>query len=296
MNNSTNCASIDWGGSGARGGIVEIKNGKPTFRKETYSSCSEEDAETIDEMLKNSVGEVLQKFDGTCDGIVFDVAGPIDEHRRVLSAANIPLLNVHPGYDLRKKIEELFKLPALVTNDLEAGLAGETLEGGALEGKKWGTLQNIGTGWGGSYLYNGVAVAAEPGHIWLPGNDDDEQCGCGRENCAEAQYSGIAIENKVIKICTAEGIEIPDGIEPCAFADQQAKAGEEWAVNLYTNTAKAIGNIWGSNLNNCPLITDIVIQGSFIEYSMQIEFFRQQVREAMIARSMNPQKHENVNI
>ncbi|MFH1670368.1 MAG: ROK family protein [Patescibacteria group bacterium] len=295
-------ASMDWGGSNARAGVVHMfselhgtkkVNARTELVDETYVYFSTEGIQSIQDVLRQSIGVALSRFDGKCDGISGCVASPVDDHRFVQNACNTKLLRDHKGFDLRKEIEEMFKIPAVVPNDLEAGLAGETTVG-VLKGKKWATLQNIGTGWGASYLFNGFAVAAESGHIWLPGSDGEVECGCERKDCAEARYSGGAIEKRVIEECMARHIDIPQGMKPCAFADQEVLKGEGWALELYTSVAEAIGNIWGSNLNICPEFTDIVYQGSFIERAMQIEFFRQQVRESMLARSMNPRRHENI--
>ena len=80
-----------------------------------------------------------------------------------------------------------------------------------------------------------------------------------------------------------------------AFGDEQALAGDKWAVDLYRHIAADIGNIWGSNLNQCPLITRIVYMGSFLERAMRIDCFRKELRKAMLARSMFPD-HKNVKI
>ena len=302
--NLRNYGTFDWGGSNARAGVVQMfsefhGSEEVNFRTElaegTYVSFSTREIKSIQDVLRQSIGAALSRFDGKCEGISGCVASPVDDHRFVKNACNTELLRDHKDFDLKNEIEKTFGNKAIVANDLEAGLAGETTVG-VLKGKKWATLQNIGTGWGASYLFNGVAVAAESGHIWLPGSDGEVECGCERKDCAEARYSGGALDNKVVEECVARNIEIPQGMKPCAFADQEALKGEGWALKLYTSVAEAIGNIWGSNLNICPEFTDIVYQGSFIERAMQIEFFRQQVRESMLARSMHPRRHENVTI
>ena len=226
-------------------------------------------------------------------GIGIAFAGPVANHSVILNAPNIDSLKDKIPFDLGEEVQCRFGVRTVIGNDLEAALAGQQVEGGAMHGVEWGMLENIGTGWGGARLFNGVAVAAEPGHAWLP--SQGKLCGCGRTDCVEATLSGGAIRGRIVEECARLDISIPKDANPCAFADQQVEAGEKWAVHLYKQIATDIGNIWGSNLNQCPLFERIVYMGSFLEHAMSIKSFAKQVRKAMHARSMFPD-HKKVEI
>jgi len=303
MESTKNYATLDWGGSNARAGVVEVTSYQHGTRdmdpevkliEGTHVSFPTEGVDSIEEILNRSIGEVINRVRKNIDGIAICVASPVGKHRYVINACNTELLAKLPDYDLRSKAEDIFELPAVVSNDCQATTAGESIAG-ALKGKKYGMVPNIGTGWGGGYKYNGEILDAEPGHIYLPGSKDVE-CGCqessgvNRMNCAEARYCGRAIKARFLEHCEEDGIEIPDGMHPLAFADQRAKDGEVWEVELYREAAKAIGEIWGSDINRCNKISDIVYQGTFIECAMSIGFFRKLLIDTLNKR--NAFKHE----
>ncbi len=286
-------ASGDLGGSNFRSAIVAYKDGKPELLEDTYGTIYSEHEGELDFVLQEGIGRTIQTYRDMISGVALAVAGPVENHGTVLNAPNTRCLRKVIPFGLGAELERRSGKKSIVANDLEAACAGE-MEQGALRGKKWARLENIGTGWGGAALLNGVAVALEPGHVWLP--RDGALCGCGKKDCAEATLSGGAIRNRLRQMHDAGAIVIPEGMDPCAFTDQEALKGTPWAVKFYTDIASDIGNVWGSNLNNCPNITDIVYMGSFLQRAMKIEFFRQQVREAMLARSMFPKQHANVGI
>ncbi|MFH1444544.1 MAG: ROK family protein [Candidatus Peregrinibacteria bacterium] len=293
MAEALHIASGDLGGSNCRSAIVTYNGNEASIDKNTYRSWDSKDERDFDRVLNNSIGETVRGFHGKIAGVALAVAGPIPDHRTVLSAANTPCLHHRTPYDIAATLEQTFDVESIAANDVEAAAAGEVAKG-ALQGKKWARLENIGTGWGGAAILDGMAVSLEPGHVWLPKNG--ALCGCGKRDCAEATLSGGAIRKRLIEMDQAGAITLPEGIDPCAFADQQALENVQWAVEFYTEIAHDIGNIWGSNLNNCPLMTDIVYMGSFLVRAMQIEFFRQQIREAMLTRTMFPEQHANVKI
>lgn len=293
MTETLHIMSADLGGTNCRSAIVAHRDGKPELLEDTYRSWDSEHEGDLDFVLKEGIERTVQTYRSMIDGVALAVAGPVEDHRTMLSASNTHCLHDITPFELGAELERRFEKESAVANDLEAACAGE-MEQGALRGKKWARLENIGTGWGGAALFNGMAMALEPGHVWLPGNG--ALCGCGKMDCAEASLSGGAIRRRLQEMAQAGAIEIPNGIDPCAFTDQEAMKGTPWAVKFYTDVARDIGNVWGSNLNNCPEITDIVYMGSFLERAMKIEFVRQQVREAMLARSMFRKKHANVTI
>ncbi|MDD5041518.1 MAG: ROK family protein [Candidatus Peribacteraceae bacterium] len=293
MPETLHIVSGDLGGNNCRSAVMTFDDNEPHLEEGTYRSWKSECEEDLGIVLDRGIGDAIHDFHGRIAGASLAIAGPVDDHRIALNAPNIRCLRSRVPYDLAAEMSRRFGGENIAGNDLEVACAGE-MEQGALKGKKWAMLENFGTGYGGARLFNGVAVAAEPGHMWLPNNE--ARCGCGKTDCTEATLSGGAIRRRIQGMHDSGAIVIPAGLDPCAFADQESMKGTEWAVNFYTGIARDIGDIWGSNLNNCPLMTDIVFMGSFLERAMKIEFFRQQVREAMLARSMFSQQHANVGI
>lgn len=288
-------ASCDLGGSNSRSGLVEYKGSQARFVEESYHSIYTKNEDDLGSVLDEGIGKTVRTYRGMIAGVTLAVAGPIPDHREMQSAANTRCLHDITPYNVANELERRFQLESWCANDVQAACAGER-EKGALQGVDWAMLENIGSGWGGAYILNGVPVAAEPGHIWIPGQG--RTCGCGKDDCAEAGLSGANIEKRLREMHEAGQISIPDDQweHPCSFADQEAAKGTPWAVEFYTKVANEIGNIWGSKLNLCPPITDIVYQGSFIECAMRIDFFQQEVRRAMLARSMLPKQHVQVRI
>ena len=285
--------SGDLGGTNCRSAVVEYDGDEAYLLEDTYRTWQSRDESNIDHVLEQGLGETITQFRGKIHGIGLDVAGPVDGHRTVLKAPNVRSLHNLTPYNLGRQLEKMFGVRAVVSNDLASGLEGE-VQKGSMQGITWGMLENIGTGWGGARLYNGVAVAAEPGHAWLP--NEGARCGCGKKDCAEASLSGGAIRRQLQQMHAAGQINIPEGMDPCAFTDREALAGTPWAVDFYTKIATNIGDVWGTNLNQCPPMERIAYMGSFMERAMRIQLFREQVRRAMLERSMFPDLHEKVEI
>lgn len=288
-------AAGDWGGSNLRSAVIETDGTDARVIEETLVGFSSKDHTDPAFVIRESMGESVRRFGGAIDGVGLDVAGPVARHETLLAAPNIEALRSRTPFDLHRLLTEAFDRPAIVANDLEAALAGETAVG-SLKGVDWAMLENIGTGWGGARLYAGVAVAAEPGHQWIPGREDDPVCGCGKAGCIEAVCSGGAIRRRVTELCAKEKIEIPEGTDACAFADGKVASGEIWAVDLYGQIADTIGQVWGSNLNVCPPMEKIAYMGSFLDRAMEIEFFRNRVRESLMRRTMFRSQHEGIPI
>jgi len=295
MSETLHIVSGDLGGTNMRSAVVALDGNRTQVLEDTYHAISTQGELDFNKVAESGIGETIRNFHGKIVGIALGVAGPIPDHRRLLSASNTACLHDRTPYGIAEDLHCQFGVESYGVNDVEAGCAGE-MERGSLQGAKWAMFENIGSGWGGAYVYNGVPVSAEPGHIWLPGSG--KRCGCGKLDCAESKVKGMEIENQLRAMHENQQIVIPQEHwnHPCAFSDQEAKRGTPWAVDLYTNIAETIGRIWGSKLNLCPPITDIVYQGSFLECAMCIDFFRRKVRDAMLAQSMFQEMHATVSM
>lgn len=285
--------AIDVGGTNVRAGVVEETNDGLVVLEDTYYAWKTGMIRNPEIVIGRTIEGVRKRFDKKRFGIAWDVAGPVIDHSIVPKAQNMKFLRGNVPYPLKDVTERLQNRRTIVCNDLEAAIAGE-VEHGSLEDVQWAMLENIGTGYGGARILNGMPIAAEPGHVKFQGSK--APCGCGKIGCIEAEISGGAIQLKIEKYCASRSIHIPKGMHPCAFADDQANAGVKWAVNFYTKIAEQLGQIWGGNLNNIPNITHISYMGSFLIRAMRIECFRKSLHDAMIQTSQFPEQHKKVNI
>lgn len=294
------------GGTWCRTAIVEISLSDLHLLPQTFRSVRTQDLEHLDAVLACTAWESLRAAsDASCSYLCLAVAGAIDNHRIVRTAANIRCLQKQSGLDLADTLRAQLAsvLPqkhhasmiTYVVNDLEAAIIGE-VEKGALGNCHWALMENIGSGWGGAMLCNNDVVAAEPGHIWMHRGGEHRRCGCGRMNCAEAYYSGAAVQEEIVRLCDELGIQIPEEQHPCTFADAQVRAGTPWAALLYKDVARGIGEIWGSRLNLCPTVEKIVYMGTFITRAMALPFFRETVQQAFHSRTLFPERHAAVEI
>ena len=126
-------------------------------------------------------------------GIGVGCPGNIDlEKGVVIDAANLSWKN----FQIREALEEEFKCPAVVLNDVDAGVYGEYRFGA---GKAARCLVGVfpGTGIGGGCVYEGKVLRGkniscfEIGHMQI--NPNGLPCGCGRIGCLETEASRLAI-------------------------------------------------------------------------------------------------------
>lgn len=245
------------------------------------------------EDLDACLQSLLKEWPTPYDGVAFAVAGSIRDRRVVRETPNVPFLRSEKDTDLAAWLERVFGAPTVVVNDMEAALAGEVAQG-SLRGCQWAFMDTISTGWGGAMLYRGEPVAAEPGHIVV--SSSTQRCLCGRTDCAEVKYSGGAVRQRVRERTEREGIALPRDTDPCAFATTEAEKEAPWARELYTEVARGIGDIWGSRLNLCPPVRQIVYTGAFVSHTMQLPFFRETVLRALRARSLFRDDHARVTV
>ncbi len=146
--------------------------------------------------LADLIREALIKANVPVDalaGIGIGSPGPLDLNRGVI--LDTPNLGWQDA-PLKKSLEQAFGCPAVVLNDVDAGVYGEYRHGA---GKGARCLVGVfpGTGIGGGCVYDGQLIrgktlsAFEIGHI--PLMPEGPRCGCGRRGCLEALASRLSI-------------------------------------------------------------------------------------------------------
>lgn len=188
---------VDLGGTKILASVVNTETGEvvKTAKKKTQKD-GESITDKIIQCIEKSVSEAeIQMSEISSIGI--GAAGQVDRKNGILiSAPNLGCFNV----ELRKILEDRFKKPVYVGNDVEVATIGEITFGNGI-GYKNMVCVFVGTGVGSGIVNNGriysgaTGTAGEIGHIIVHANG--RQCGCGEQGCLEAYASRTAIEKRI---------------------------------------------------------------------------------------------------
>ena len=194
---------------------------------------------------------------------------------------------------LRTHFKEAFGVPAIVLNDVDAGVYGEYRFG---TGRKSRCVVGIfpGTGIGGGCVYEGRLISTpsqscmEIGH--LPLVPDGPLCGCGRRGCLEAVASRLAIASAAAAaahrgdaphLLEAVGTDI-SAIRSSALADSIA-AGDAAVEDIVRTSARWIGRAAAAAVN--LLLPDTVVLGGGLVEAMP-DLYLPEVQKAARAHAM----------
>ena len=165
--------SIDIGGTAIKYGVID-ENAQILIKK----SMETEAFKGGPEILKKAIGIVEKLMKETkleISGICISTAGMVDiEKGSIFYSA--PLIPNYAGTQFKEVLEEKFKIPCEVENDVNcAGLA--EYKAGAAAGSKAAVMLTIGTGIGGCILLNGEVFhgfsnsACEVGYMHMDDSD-----------------------------------------------------------------------------------------------------------------------------
>ncbi len=223
-------------------------------------------------------------------GIGVGCPGPLDlDEGFLIEAPNLGWKNL----PLRAELEDEFKCPVTVLNDVDAGVYGEYRFGAGRDGRcVLGVFP--GTGIGGGCVYEGRILRGrknscmEIGHVQvLP---DGPLCGCGLRGCLEAVASRLAIAAAAAKAAhrgdaphlqDAEGTDVSE-IRSGALARSVA-AGDETIEQIVRTAAGYIGVAVATAVH--LLAPDIVVLGGGLVEAMP-ELFVETVTHASAGRVM----------
>ncbi|MBN9152754.1 MAG: ROK family protein [Microbacterium sp.] len=180
---TTRAVGVDIGGTGIKGGIVDLDKG--TLISDRVKVATPEGAKPQD--VLTAVEEVLGTLGISDDKIPLGVAFPaIVKNGRTLSAANVS--HDWIGFEAEKFFEDGLGRDIHFANDADvAGVA--EVRYGAAQGREGVTLlTTLGTGIGTALIYNGVLIPnTELGHLQRAGHKRDAE--------AYAAYSAMEREN-----------------------------------------------------------------------------------------------------
>ncbi len=261
-------------------------------RKKTQSrNGSQSGLERIIQTIEGALAETgLQKEH--LAGIGLGIPGPLDPSRGlVIHTPNLGWRN----FQLRKPLEEAFRCPVFVINDVDAGIYGE-FRFGAAQGTRCAVGVFPGTGIGGGCVYDGRILTGrnrscfEIGHIQLI--PDGPLCGCGQRGCLEAVASRLAISasaasavyrGEAPNLQALAGTDLSN-IRSGALADA-IKAGDTVVEEIVRNGARwlGVGIITLVNL----LAPDVVVLGGGLVEAMPA-LYVEEVTKVTQARVMAP--------
>lgn len=238
---------IDVGGTNVKIALVDDKgsvlysNSVPTRAEMGYEYTVNNIKQAIRDLMSETKAAKI-------DGIGFDFPGQIDYKNGVVRLApNIPgWVNI----PIAKIIEDEFKIPTRIDNDVHCAALGE-LKFGAGKGCENFICMTVGTGIGSGIVINGKLVrgasnaAGELGHIKLQMHDGPI-CGCGDYGCLEAFASGPSIVKMATEYImsgkSTKYREIANGGEITPFiVAEAAKQGDPVAKRIFTIMGEYIG-------------------------------------------------------
>jgi len=228
---------IDIGGTNIKGvlllGNKIVKRIKiPTKSKTNKKIILAQIYKCIEKLLHKSqnVGRVTSHINGIGVGI----AGPVDfENQKILNPPNVTGLK---GIDLKREIEEKFKIKTFIDNDVHCLTLAETLLG-AGKGKKMVVGLGLGTGVGGGIVIDGKVVygksgtAGEMGHMTI--NKYGRKCACGQRGCLEAYINEKGIRKTAFEIFGKR-------IDTITLYNM-ARKGNKKAIEVWQETGKYLG-------------------------------------------------------
>ncbi len=283
---------IDLGGTKMLATVFDEKF-KPMGRKRRKTKGAEGANAGVERIIR-TIDEALEeaKIDSSqLSGIGVGLPGPLDlEKGVIIESPNLGWKNVK----LQQILEDKYKRPAMLANDVDAGTFGEFSFGA---GRKGRCVLGVfpGTGIGGGLIYEGkifrgkTASCMEIGHMMV--DPRGRLCGCGRRGCLETVASRLAISAEVAMaayrgetsiIFEAAGTNLAD-IRSSLLADA-VDAGDKVVEKIIRNAARRIGEAV-ANVSNLVAPDIVVLGGGLVEALKGI--FLEEVRSVVAKNVMD---------
>ncbi|MEO0138032.1 MAG: ROK family protein [candidate division WOR-3 bacterium] len=246
---------IDIGGTNIKAGLVQ--EGKITKKINLPTSSAE--GPTI---CLNRIKSIIERFITSVSKIGIGIAGIIDSQKGIVRYS--PNLKGWQDIELRRILEEEFKKPVGILNDVNAILLGEWVYG-AGRGCKNAFLFTLGTGVGGAAICEGKMLfgahgfAGEFGHTVI--NFNGPRCLCGNYGCLErytgARYIVALAQRKMRK--EKSSLSKYKVLTPKVIA-QEARRNDKVAREVF----ETIGNYIGIGVSNIINLFDpevVIVSG-----------------------------------
>lgn len=167
---------IDVGGTSIKYGLFK-ENGEVIVKSNMDTEAKEKGGPGILEKIKGIVN--LYMSQNEISGVCVSTAGMVDSNKGKITFSLEHLIPNYTGTEIKKEIEETFKVPCEVENDVNCAGLGETWLGAGANAHSAVCL-TIGTGIGGSIIINNQLMhgfsssAGEVGYINIGGESFQE--------------------------------------------------------------------------------------------------------------------------
>ena len=252
------CFGVDIGGTTVKLGVFE-EEGKNIDKWEIPTYTENEGVRILPDIAK-SIKAKIEELDIAKEDIIgvgVGVPAPVTAEGVVNGTANL-------GWkykEVKKEMEELTGLSAVIGNDANVAALGEMWQGGG-KGRKNMVMITLGTGVGSGFIVNGKLIVGEHGaggeggHVTVDYNET-ECCGCGNKGCLEQYASATGIVRLAKKKLADETRTTILDKETVTAKDlwDAVKAGDEVAMEV----AEQFGKYLGSGLAIMAAVADPAI-------------------------------------
>ena len=282
-----------------RGDLVDIENDKPCRIDNTMESIEE-----LCELVKLFIDKSGVNKDKVLN-VLFSIAGRVNAK----SGYSHTIYNF-TEQPLTTLFSEKLNYPTSIENDTRAYAFGEYMVGN-VNGERDVLFVNASWGLGLGIIINGElytgrsGFAGEIGHMHLYNNEI--LCHCGKKGCLETEVSGIAIEEKIVKLIKSgvntilrnkfdrgERIHIDDIIAAAQNDDNLSielieEVGEKLgkAVAFLINTFNPETVIVGGNLAAAGDYIMLPLKSSTNKYSLNLVYKDTKFRQSKMSENAN---------
>ena len=238
------CFGVDIGGTTVKLGLFEAE-GAIVDKWEITTDISDEGSAILPNVAASVAKKIeehqIDKKDSI--GIGVGVPAPVTSDGVVNGSANL-------GWkykEVKRELEELSGLKAVIGNDANVAALGEMWKGGGA-GEKNMIMVTLGTGVGGGIIIDGkilvgaTGAGGEIGHICV-NYDETDHCGCGNCGCLEQYASATGIvklaKKKLGQEMRATILNKEDVTAKDVF--DAVKAGDEVADEIAVEFGKYLG-------------------------------------------------------
>ena len=250
------CFGVDIGGTTVKLGIFE-EEGKNIDK---WEIPTENEGVRILPDIADSIKVKMEEHNINKEdviGVGVGVPAPVTAEGIVNGTANL-------GWkykEVKKEMEELTGLSAVIGNDANVAALGEMWQGGG-KGRKNMVMITLGTGVGSGFIVNGKLIVGEHGaggeggHVTVDYEETD-CCGCGNKGCLEQYASATGIVRLAKKKLAATDKATVLNVETVTAKDvwDAVKAGDEVAIEV----AEQFGKYLGSGLAIMAAVADPAI-------------------------------------
>lgn len=266
--------------------IVTDENFQPIARRRRKTRGEEDNSTGMGRVI-NTIEKVLEEAGIAKErvaGIGIGCPGMLDLDRGIVRDAGNLGWQDEP---VQAQLEKAFGCPAVILNDVDAGVYGEYRFGAAKEAH---TALGVfpGTGVGGGLIYEGRIFRGkncsclEVGHVQVI--PDGPRCSCGRQGCLEAVSSRLAISaaaaqavfrGQAPKLAELTGTDMAD--IRSGMLVESIKKGDKVIEQIVKDAAGHLGTAIGGLVH--VLAPDVIVLGGGLVEAMP-ELYVEQVTSA----------------